>query len=436
MTHFVRFKRSSESFSFETAAPSIVGNSFLPSVALVPLRQQRGAESKIIIQTGERVREGQLLARSPSPEGCNVHAPIPGVLRRVREVSLPDGTMGQAAEIVLSGSFDILGRREDRCLWNKIPSMELCKILEDKGVVNTSGDPEPLSACVRAAKRDKYPAIILRLFDSDPTTRLDSLLAREELSSVIEGCAILASAIGAREVVAVHERKRPVSIDASKLDDLFPGIDFRLAEASGRYPDGNRESLLTYAYGSRSRPEAPSILCIDPGTALAARDAIVKNQPTLSRYVYVSGSALAGNALLRVRIGTPIGDLIEECGGFIVPPSRVIVNGLITGHALYDLDTPVTKSTKSLHVMGSDECPDYDVQPCIHCGSCLMVCPVKIDPARTVTLIRKDRVSPDVSRDIAACQACGCCAMVCPSRIPLHHVIRSAKNRDSKGGSL
>lgn len=436
MTHFVRFKRSSESFSFETAAPSIVGNSFLPSVALVPLRQQHGAESKIIIQTGERVREGQLLARSPSPEGCNVHAPIPGILRRIREVSLPDGTMGQAAEIVLSGAFDILGRREDRCVWKKIPSMELCKILEDKGVVNTSGDAESLSAGVRAAKRAKHPAIVLRLFDSDPTTRLDSLLAREERSSVIEGCAILASAIDAREVAVVHERKHPVTIDPSTITDLFPGMDFRFVESTGRYPDGNRERLLSFAVGSNTGPEMSSILCIDPGTAIAARDAIVKNQPTLSRYVYISGSALAGNALLRVRIGTPIGDLIEECGGFILPPSRIIVNGLITGQALYDLDTPITKSTKSLHIMGADECPNYDVQPCIHCGSCLMVCPVRIDPARTVTSIQKDRISPDIAKDIAACQACGCCAMVCPSRIPLHHVIRSAKNRNSQGGSL
>jgi electron transport complex protein RnfC len=211
-------------------------------------------------------------------------------------------------------------------------------------------------------------------------------------------------------------------------------MNVRTLQSDGRYPSGIPENLLALVRKQAdARDEAP-ILFVDSVTALAARDAVVKNEPMMTRYVYVSGPSIVVPSLLKVRIGTTIGDIIEECGGFSSAPSRIVVNGLISGTALYDLDTPITKTTKSLHIMDSDTCPDYEVHPCIHCGSCLRVCPVLIDPMKVVTAIRKERFSKNIRDSITSCQSCGCCAIVCPSRIPLHHIIREARIRMPKGG--
>ena len=118
---------------------------------------------------------------------------------------------------------------------------------------------------------------------------------------------------------------------------------------------------------------------------------------------------------------------------FVIPCIQVLVIGYAVSTdvrhvptAIYDLDTPVTKYTKSLHLMDKETCPDYTVRNCIHCGRCLQVCPVSIDPMRIVNSIQRDRLLPAVREAVRDCQNCGCCAIVCPSRIPLHHIIREA----------
>jgi electron transport complex protein RnfC len=136
---------------------------------------------------------------------------------------------------------------------------------------------------------------------------------------------------------------------------------------------------------------------------------------------------VARTSILKVRIGTTLAALIQESGGFTSPPSRIITNGLITGTAIQDLSTPITKTTKSVHIMDKESCPDYTVHDCIHCGRCLQVCPVYIDPMELVEVIKNKKIRQKHIRSIESCQHCGCCTMVCPSRIPLHHILKNAR---------
>lgn len=422
MTRFIRFKRSYEHIRFEAPVLLHSGNAFLPTTALVPLQQNEGTSAVPVVTAGERVREGQLLARGSAPDSVNVHAPIPGLLKEIRTVSLPDGKRGQAAVISLSGSFDILGRKQEQFPWRLSPESEILRVLEEKGVINTFDNPVPLVPMLRAAKKSGPAVLAIRLFDYDPTCQLDSWLAAEQLRTVLEGTAILAKSIDAKTVYLVHDNGAGKGPDAKLVEELFGERKVTVLLGDKRYPSGNvrRFTLLL-------KEKAPVL--IDPVTALSAYEAVVNNQPVLQRYVAISGPALGSPAILKVRVGTPIGDIIEECGGFKTDPARIAVNGLLTGTAVYDLDTPVTKYTKSLHIMDWETCPSYTVRECIHCGRCLQVCPVSIDPMRVVYGIKRLKMEPAVLKSIAACQFCGCCAIVCPSRIPLHQIIREAATR-------
>ena len=436
MMRFVRFSRSLESIAYEAPELSFVGNAFLPSKAFVPLQQNDGKPSMPIVNPGERVREGQLIARGGQPESVHVHAPVPGIVREFATIPLPNGKMGKAAVIELSGSFDILGRKCEHFPWKSVPESELLRVLEDKGVINTFDAPKALVPDLRKAKKIGKAALAIRLFDADPTCQLEAALMEQKRDMVLEGAAILAAACDAMEIFLIHNEKKWSGISENALEELFQKRTCHIRRASARYPSGSEGLIRSLVVAERNKAEINSnCVYVDTVTALSAYDAIVTNQPVVCRTIVVTGTALGRPEILTVRIGTPIGDVIEECGGFKSPPGRIVVNGLLSGTAVYDLDTPITKYTKSLHIMDTDACPDYAVTPCVHCGRCLQVCPAKIDPQRIVKGIDKAKHTPQLIESLKKCQYCGCCAIVCPSRIPLHQRIREACNRLTKGNA-
>lgn len=428
MIRFIRFRRSMESFALSQPRPKEICTAFLPPVALVPFKQDSGAEACPVVTEGSRVREGQLIARGTPPDMSRIHAPIPGLLRSIRKKSPNSGVSSGMAEIVLSGSFDILGRKEENFSWKNTPESEILKLIEDRGVVSTFDEPVPLAPVLRSAKKQKNPSVAVRLFDLDPTCQLDSFLTKHLFREVAEGAALIARSIHVSEIYFIHDDT--VEPEPEELKNLTGPIEPYLLKTDSHYPSGNRKQLSKLL---ESETQTDTVVFIDPSTAVSAHDAVVHNKPVLYRYVHVSGPAVRNPAVMKAKIGTTIGGLIHECGGFTENPSRIVINGLITGTAVSDPATPITKTTKSVHVMDSENCPDYKVHDCIHCGRCLQVCPVYLDPMELVDAITYGEISPAQKILIESCQHCRCCSMVCPSRIPLHHILKESQEADEQG---
>lgn len=411
------FQRGFTAFTWRSPHFAQDVHACIPPVTLVPLSQGSGLQAVPVVHSGERVREGQLIGRGTNENPVHVHAPIPGMLREYRTVSLPDGTLGQAAVIELSGSFDILGRPEHTIPWKHTPESELIRLLEEKGVVNTFQTCGPLGAQVRELKRVPRRTVALRMYDADPTINTGSWLMVHHRREVLEGFAILAKAIDSPQVVFFTTEKKAAVISEAEKKELFGDRTIRSIRMPLQYPNGSERQLLP-RLDHRDR-----VLIVDPMTAVAVFETVVRNRPLITRYITVTGTALKHPQVLKARIGTPVGDLIEECGGFSSEPSRIVVNGLMTGTAIYDLDTPVTKYTESIHIVDRDVCPAYEVTNCIHCGLCLEVCPSRLDPMQLALKIKKRRLDSATISEAGLCEQCGACSVNCPSRIPLAHII-------------
>ncbi len=431
MMQNIPFLRGGEKIWFETPEVSFSGNAFLPVTAIVPVRQHAGSDARPLIRAGDRVREGQLIARSQDQASSNIHAPIPGILHSWKETSLPDGTLGLAAVIHLSGSFDILGRKEEHYPWQSSPVSEIFRLLEDRGAVNTVYGGAPLVPQMRALKQEPTRALILRAFDEDPTTMLDTLLWNSFQDHVLIGAAIIAKALEAKTTCILHHDKQWTVASPTSFEQLFPDSDVIPVKAAKKYPGGSIHRIFNIL-DSLKESIPSNRLVIDPSTALSVYDIIVKNQPIVQQRILVTGPAVQRTSFFTTRIGTTIGDVIEECGGFKSEPGRIIINGLLSGISIHDLDTPITKSVKSVHLLDHDASPDQKTKECIHCGLCLRVCPANLDPMRLAAGIRKNNESRELIESCERCQHCGCCAMVCPSRIPLHHIIREASFMDKE----
>lgn len=423
MTHVLKFSRGFERLVFEQAEKIPEKNAFLPSYAFVPLTQESGECLTPIVALGDSVKESQLLARSFDSTTRHVFSPIPGIVERFLDYPLPNGSVGLVILIRLQGTFSLLGKKEEKYSWKNVPESELVRIFDEKGLINTFEAPKTLAPLVRASKKSGADSLFVRLFDKDPSCVLDSYLFEQHTHKVLEGIGIIAKSLGVKKVYLLYKSKQKDMLDQASFSDFFYNQDVITIKCSDKYPSGFKNQILE-KLGITLKKSQP--LFIEPHTACFAFDAVVHNTPVLYKYVLFAGPSIAKTTVLKCRIGTPIGDLIEECGGFKRKPVRIVINGILTGHAISNLDTPINETIKSVHLLDNEVCPSYVEHDCIRCGLCFSVCPEYIDPSSTVSAIKSLQLSKKNISDIGKCQQCGCCMIVCPSRIPLHHIIKEA----------
>ena len=134
----------------------------------------------------------------------------------------------------------------------------------------------------------------------------------------------------------------------------------------------------------------------------------------------------------KVKIGTSIKDLIDECGGFSSMPEKLIIGGPMMGFAVNDLDFPVTKGTSGILALTAGEVNRKERTPCLSCGKCITACPMGLNPTRLFKWI--DHLEYDNAKfeGLMDCKECGCCSYTCPACIPLVHGMKLGKRMTSK----
>ncbi|MDR1618636.1 MAG: SLBB domain-containing protein, partial [Treponema sp.] len=197
-----------------------------------------------------------------------------------------------------------------------------------------------------------------------------------------------------------------------------------LVLTGSRYPQRNRRELelVLRNYGRKEGVELGSLLILGPATLAAVHDAVKLKKPILDRYVAVGGSAIKRPQVMKVRIGTRIGEVLAECGGFIDKPKKIAAGSPILGQAVVDLDEPVVKTSYAVFALLEGQTGGTVERNCISCGECRAVCPVGLDPEELFKLVRGGRLE-EPAPGASECHGCGCCEAVCPSRLPLSTVI-------------
>jgi len=83
-------------------------------------------------------------------------------------------------------------------------------------------------------------------------------------------------------------------------------------------------------------------------TVLAIYDAVCKTTPSMSRVVTLTGDAMAEPQNYKVKFGMSHAELLEEAGGLKENAKKLISGGPMMGMAMYDLNTPITKTSSSI----------------------------------------------------------------------------------------
>lgn len=412
---------------------------FLPKEILIPLTQEFETNYTSLVQAGDFVKEGAVIASctNSNNETIYLHSPLPGKVVEVGECSSPDGKKDACIKIKFGGSFSYLGKKYTEIAGEAIQPASVAKTLIDNGVINTFRTARPENFGLQLNKissknKKKKINLVVRMFDEDPYRVTDSLMAKFFFDEIVKGARIIAKAINANGILFAIDQK--LSDKAFVTDEKYQDIKF-LEMNIKKYPCGTpREIVSAFDRSAIKRfcifDLQKTDLYTDASTMYEVYKACTLSIPSIDKYVHFTGDCLNASCLLEVKLGTKLRDIVSQIGGFSKEPALVVVNGLLCGNSIHSLDVPITKYVKSVEFISRNRTTDEEMNTCINCGNCRFACPAKLSPDIIYNnTVNFKRLNESFAVSVLACIECGLCNTVCPARLPLCQIITILKNK-------
>lgn len=401
-----------------------------PQVVYIPLHQHIGAPCTPTVKVGDEVKIGTVIGSSDAFVSAFVHSSVSGVVKKIEKRFTVEGRFCDCVEI----ENNCLDEKEEFAPFNadfsNIDDDAFIDAIKRAGIVGMGGAAFPLHAKLSSSKKAGVKSIIANGAECEPFLTCDHRIMLERPEPLVRGMEILVKYMGADEgIIGVEDNKMDAIEAVDKACSSVEKID--VMKLKTKFPQGDSTRMIDTILNKKvpvgARSSAVSAMVSNVGTISALANAIDKGVPLYERVITVTGEGISEPKNIMARIGTPIRDLIAQCGGFKKNPKVIISGGPMTGTAQFSLDAPVTKSTTGVIVFGEEDVHFYEDYPCIRCGKCVDKCPVFLKPASIYTASMKGKF--DLCEQLSAdeCMECGTCSFVCPSHKPLTESIKHAK---------
>ncbi|MCB1735218.1 MAG: electron transport complex subunit RsxC [Gammaproteobacteria bacterium] len=408
----------------------------LPKTLTVPLHQHIGLPAEAIVQVGNHVLKGQRIADGVDHISAAVHAPSSGTVVAIepRPIPHPSGLSALCVVIDTDGRDQWIDR--EACTnFLELDRREIIRKIHDAGIVGLGGAVFPTHAkvCCPVVPTE---LLIINGAECEPYISCDDRLMRERPAQIIEGINVLMHALGTERCIIGVEDNKQEAIDSLNqiLMLMDEGERIQVRALPTLYPTGGERQLIRVLTGREvpkgGLPANIGIMCQNVGTAAAVYEAVVQGSPLISRMVTVTGAGVAVQQNVEALIGTPMIDLIDQCGGYEQGVAQLVMGGPMMGFALHRDDLPIVKSTNCVLAADKNELPTRPTPlPCIRCGECVKVCPAQLLPQQLYWYARAKDFEKVQEYKLDACIECGACAYVCPSQLPLVDYYRYAKSQ-------
>ena len=413
-----------------------IRDAMLPKQAVFSMFQHIGAPAKPVVKKGDKVKVGTLLAEAGGFVSAPVHSSVSGTVSKVDSVLDASGTRRAAIYVDVEGdewaeSVDRSGqlaRLSDR---PELDSKTIIEKIKNAGIVGMGGATFPCHVKLSPPPGCKAECVIINAVECEPYLTADHRLMLEHADEILVGVSLIMKAVGVSRGYIGIENNKP---DAIKLmtekSQAYPEIE--VVPLQVKYPQGGEKQLIDAVIG-RQVPAPPAIpinvgaVVQNVGTAFAIYEAVMHNKPLIDRIITVTGKSVSNPGNLRARLGTPMQQLMDECGGLPADTGKIIGGGPMMGKALLSLDVPMTKGSSGLLIMNSKEARRSAPQPCIRCAKCVSACPMGLEPYLLATLSTHAEWERAEANDVVSCIECGSCQFTCPSCRPLLDNIRVGK---------
>jgi Na+-translocating ferredoxin:NAD+ oxidoreductase subunit C len=403
----------------------------IPPQLILPLSQHIGAPSRPLVQVGERVLKGQMIAEAGGYVSVPLHAPSSGTIAAIEERPIPHPSGLTAPCIVI----DCDGRDEwiahqGVADFRDCEATELLELIRAAGIAGMGGAGFPAAVKLAGKPGTTISTLIINGTECEPYITADDILMQERAAEILEGIAILQHLLHPKDVLLGVEDNKPDAIAA--LEAAAAGTGVEVVTFPTKYPSGGEKQLIEILTGqqvpSGGLPADIGIVCQNVGTAVAVADAILRGRPLISRVTTVTGEAVAQPGNFEVLLGTPMQHLLDLAGFQPERCERLVMGGPMMGFTLPGPQVPVVKTSNCLLVPSVTELPaPPPAQPCIRCGLCAEACPASLLPQQLYWFARGKETDKLEQHNLFDCIECGACSWVCPSNIPLVQYYRASK---------
>ena len=251
----------------------------------------------------------------------------------------------------------------------------------------------------------KINNLVISGIDDEPYILNNSYILNKYSKEILEMTDILSTVFEINHTVIVMKNTQNKNVEKylNKIG-TYPNIGLRFIE--DKYLLGNPFFLLEYL----EYQEIDSLV-IDVKTIVNMYDAIKYNHLASETFITIGGPSVTRSQVLKVKIGSSLQEILDNNIKIKGDNNQLVLNGLMAGHACDITNVVVTNQTLGLVII-----PNYKNEklPCNSCGLCYRICPIKVNPKKSM-----DKKEPSKN-----CIDCGLCSYICPCHINLRQFLR------------
>lgn len=404
----------------------------LPQKAIIPLVQHIGAPAQPVVEKGQKVKVGELIAKAGGFVSANIHSPFSGTITKIDSTLDAWGMRMPAIFMDVEGDewLETIDRTSALVRECQLEGKAIVDKIAEAGIVGLGGACFPTHVKLLPPPGKKAEVLIVNGVECEPYLTCDHQLMLEHGEEIIVGIQILMRALNIQKAIIGIEKNKPDAI--KHMQDLASkvlGVEVKPLKL--KYPQGGEKQLIDACIGrqvpSGALPIEVGAVVDNVATIYAVYEAVQKNKPLISRVMTVTGKSMTKPGNYSVRFGTPLSDVVALAGGVPEDTGKIIGGGPMMGRAMNNINMPANKRVSGLLFMPEKESVRVEPENCIRCGKCVSACPMGLEPYLLSKQAQLQMWDEMEQHSVMDCIECGCCLYTCPSHQPLLDYIRMGK---------
>ena len=372
-----------------------------------------------VVNVGDHVKIGQLIAKRDDrfyvPVFSSVSGEVVGIEKRM------SARLAPSEHIIIKNDHN-----DEKISFKDInfdsSKEEVIEYMKEIGLLGQGGAGFPTYLKYQT---DKCETLLINAVECEPYITADICNIEHNLEDFKDGVKLLFRISGAKKCYVGIKESHASTI--SKLNELFKGVEgIEVKVLKDVYPMG-WERTLTYTILNKRYDKLPievGAIVTNATTAITLAKTIKTKTYVYERIVTVAGRHLRDSRNVLCRIGTPIRELFNACGGIEVSPAIIIMGGPMMGTSVTKDEVTITPINNAVLVFDYFE---HESWACLRCGRCVEHCPSSLEPVSISEAYQHTDIDRLAHLHVTDCIECGMCTYICPSKIEVTENVRRAK---------